>query len=173
MDLEKLPSRCRGGFHVVVESPAGSRLKLKYEPDLKAIVMHRPLPLGYAYPHDWGFVPSTRAADGDPVDAMIYWDAPSYPGVVVPCRPLGVLELEQDAKAGGRERNDRILAVPLAHPRGEGLRTIDDVPARAREELVHFFVSSVAFEPKHPRVLGWKGPEAAEALIAAGERALR
>ena len=165
MRLDALPSRTGGGFHVVVESPRGSAVKLRLDPELLVMRAQRPLPLGFAYPYDWGFVPSTRAPDGDPVDALIYWDVTSFPGVVVACRALGVLRLEQDAKAGGRQRNDRLLAIPLEHPRGEGLRSVDDLPTRVREEIAHFFTSSIFFEPKNPRVLGWGGPDAGWALI--------
>lgn len=165
MRLDRLPARAEAGFHVVVESPRGSPVKLKLDPALGCIAVGRPLPLGFVYPYDWGFVPSTRAPDGDPVDALVYWDVASYPGVVVPCRALGVLQLEQDDGAGGRQRNDRLLAVPLAHPRGGELREVADLPARVRDELVHFFTSAVFFEPKDPRVLGWAGPEAAEKLL--------
>jgi inorganic pyrophosphatase len=87
--------------------------------------------------------------------------------VVIRCRALGVLELEQDAKGGGRERNDRILAIPLAHPRGAALRSHEDLEPRVRDEIAHFFTSSVFFEPKNPRVLGWTGPDAAEVLLRA------
>ncbi len=165
MRLDQLPAWTEGGFHVVVESPRGSVVKLKYDPALQAIAVKRPLPLGFAYPYDWGFVPGTRAPDGDPVDALVYWDAPSYPGVVVACRALGVLRLEQDAQRGGRERNDRLLTVPLQHPRGDGLRTVQDLPARIRDEIAHFFTSSIYFEPKSPQLLGWDGPDAARGLI--------
>lgn len=166
MHLERVPTRAEGGFHVVVESPRGSPLKLKFDPDLQGVVAQRPLPLGYVYPYDWGFVPSTTAPDGDPVDALVYWDVSSHPGVVVACRALGVLELEEDSKKGGRQRNDRLLAIPLAHPRGEQLRSVDDLPGRVRDEIAHFFTSAVFFEPKNPAVLGWKGPAVAEALLA-------
>jgi inorganic pyrophosphatase len=166
MRLDHLPARTEGGFHVVIESPRGSSAKLKLDPKLGCIVASRPLPLGFVYPFDWGFVPSTEAPDGDPVDALVYWEVPTFPGVVVPCRALGVLELEQDAKdGGGRVRNDRLLAIPLAHPRGGELRNVTDVPERIRDELELFFTSAVFFEPKNPKVLGWKGPEAAEKLI--------
>jgi len=67
----------------MVESPRGSSVKFKYDPDDDVMVLSRPLPAGLAYPYDWGFVPSTRAADGDPLDAVIVWDGTSYPGVVV------------------------------------------------------------------------------------------
>ena len=165
MQLDQIPARTAGGFHVVVESPRGSPVKLKYDPELGCIVSGRPLPLGFVYPYDWGFVPRTKAPDGDPVDALVFWEVPTFPGVVLPCRALGVLELEQDGGDGGRQRNDRLLAIPLQHPRGEELRTIDDVAQRVRDELAHFFTSTVFFEPKNPKVLGWKGPQAAEAMI--------
>jgi inorganic pyrophosphatase len=165
MDLDQIPARAKDGFHVVVEAPRGASIKFKFDPELQVIIANRPLPLGYVYPYDWGFVPSTRAADGDPLDALVYWDVPSYPGVVVECRALGVLELEQDARGGGRQRNDRLLAIPLAHPRGEDLRSIGDLPERVRAEIAHFFTSSVFFEPKNPSVLGWKGPPTANALL--------
>jgi inorganic pyrophosphatase len=165
MQLDRIPARTEGGFHVIVESPRGSPVKLKYDPELQAIVSGRPLPLGFVYPYDWGFIPSTKAPDGDPVDALVYWDVPTYPGIVLPCRALGVLRLEQDARDGGRQRNDRLLAIPLFHPRGEELRTIEDVAERIRDEISHFFTSSVFFSPKNPKVLGWGGPAAAEAMI--------
>ena len=165
MQLDHLPATIEGGFHVVVESPRGSMVKLEYEPGLQAIVAKRPLPLGFVYPYDWGFVPSTKAPDGDPVDVLVTWDVPSFPGIVLRCRALGVLRLEQDAKQGGRERNDRLLAVPLEHHRGDELRDVRDLPARVRDEIAHFFTSSVFFEPKNPRILGWDGPDGAKALL--------
>src|SRR5262249_15934137 len=82
-------------LNVIVESPRGATVKFKYDLELDRIVLSRPLPLGVVYPHDWGFVPQTRASDGDPVDAVIVWDGVSYPGVLVPCRPIGVLNVEQ------------------------------------------------------------------------------
>ena len=85
-----------GVFHVVVESPRGSALKLKYEPRWNAMTVSRPLILGVTFPFDWGFVPSTTGADGDPLDALVFWDVSSYPGVVLPCRAIGVLQVEQN-----------------------------------------------------------------------------
>src|SRR3954467_9288837 len=100
-DLQKLPSRAGdGALHVVVESPRGSTVKLKYEPKLGAFTISRPLVLGLRYPYDWGFIPSTKAADGDPLDAMILLDAPTFPGVVVPCRPVVLIKVEQKKKDG-------------------------------------------------------------------------
>jgi inorganic pyrophosphatase len=79
-DLADLPhSPGEGILHVVVESQAGATSKIKWDPELGVFALSRPLPLGVAYPHDWGFVPGTRAADGDPFDALVLSQGSSYP----------------------------------------------------------------------------------------------
>ena len=155
--------------HVVVESPRGSTVKLKYDANLNAFTLSRPLVEGLAYPFDWGFVPSTRAADGDPLDAMIIWDRATYPGVVIPCRLIGLLAVEQNSKRrpGTRERNDRVMAVPLNAPRYNALREVRDVESRVRDELEAFFAASVAFEGKDLKILQWAGAAAAYDLVKA------
>lgn len=75
------------------------------------------LPLGLSYPFDWGFVPSTQAPDGDPLDILILHEASTYPGVVLPCRPLDVVEMDQDEKEVTRERNDRVIVMPSWYDR--------------------------------------------------------
>jgi inorganic pyrophosphatase len=166
--LGQIPARVEGGFHVVVESPRGARVKWKYEPSWNAFAISRPLPLGLAYPYDWGFVPSSRAPDGDPLDAMIVWDQESIPGTVVPCRAIGVLKIEQDSKEkpGKRERNDRLLAVPLSAPRHELLTSVFDLSERERDELEQFFQAVVAFQEKNLTLLGWNGADEAERVLA-------
>jgi inorganic pyrophosphatase len=174
-DLGRLPPLgASGALHVVVESPRGSRVKLKWDPELGAIGLSRPLPVGLVYPFDWGFIPGTRAQDGDPLDALVFWDVSSSPGVVLPCRAIGVVKLEQNRKGNGaRVRNDRIIAVPTKHERGAALRSALDLPERLRDELVQFFLASIAMEPKDPKVLGWGGPEEANAIVRAAIAAVR
>jgi inorganic pyrophosphatase len=77
-----------GSVHAVVEAPKGSLIKLKYESKLRVFTISHSLPLGLSYPFDWGFVPSTQAPDGDPLDIFILHEGSTYPGVVLPCRPL-------------------------------------------------------------------------------------
>ena len=134
-DLARLPPRdAHGDLRVVIESPRGASVKLKYDTALGVVTVSRPLPLGLCYPYDWGFVPGTCAEDGDPVDALVYWDAVSFPGVVVPCRPIGVVRLEQDSRTNGRVRNNRIVAVPVNHSRGDDLHSPSDLASRVRDE---------------------------------------
>ncbi len=168
MRLDEIPTFADDGkaFRVVVESPRGSSVKLKYDRELGAMTMSRPLPTGVMYPHDWGFVPGTSASDGDPVDAMIVSDGGTAPGVVVTCRPLGVLEVDQKKRTGdGRERNDRIIAVPQSARRFEQVRDVFALPEQVRNEIAAFFIQATAFEGKDVNVLGWQGPSQAITLI--------
>lgn len=153
-------------INLVVESPRGSTVKLKYDPDHRVITLSRPLVLGLRYPYDWGFVPSTRGPDGDPVDAFVMWEGTTYPGVLIACRPIGVLYVEQtNPESGVRERNDRLALLPASAPRMDGLRSVLDFHERVRTELERFFVDAVAFEGKELKILGWGGPGDATALV--------
>src|SRR5205085_8827689 len=108
-DLLSLPSWAdKEHLHAVVETPRGSSCKLDFDPKLGAFTLAKPLMAGLTYPHDWGFIPSTKAEDGDPLDILIIHDAKTFPGVVLKCRPIGILEVEQKSK-GRAERNDRVF----------------------------------------------------------------
>jgi inorganic pyrophosphatase len=167
MTIDSLPAvRDDGLLNVIVETPRGSAVKLKFDGPTGLMMLSRPIPLGLAYPFDWGFVAGTRAPDGDPLDAMLVWDSAAYPGVLVPCRPIGLLQVDQlAADRRHRERNDRLLAIPGKAARLDGIQSISDVSERTREELLRFFLAVVAFEGKDIKVLGWDGPDAAMAAV--------
>ena len=172
MKLHLLPAFVRGTtFRVVVESPRGSAAKLKFDPALQVMTLSRPLTIGVTYPFDWGFIPGTAASDGDPLDAFLLWDTPTFPGEVIPCRALGLVNVDQRKPGGrGRERNDRVVAIPVKAPRFDHLRTVGDLPIRIRRELEAFFVQVTALEGKDVRILGWGGPEAVVRLIIRSAR---
>lgn len=142
-------------------------MKLKHDPELDVFAISRPLPLGLVYPYDWGFVPSTMAPDGDPIDAAVFWDTATFPGVVIQCRAMALIKIDQNVPdgSGARRRNDRILAVPVEGRRQKDLMSARDLPERVRQELEVFFVTVTALEGKDPRILGWDDGRAALELL--------
>jgi len=146
-----------GDVRVVIETPRGSRAKFDYDPELQTFALSKSLLIGLTYPYDWGFIPSTQADDGDPLDVLIVHDAGTYPGLVLRCKPIGVLEVVQTSK-NGKERNDRIFAVPDRSPFEGDLQDVRRLPGRAVEELEKFFEATDALEDKKLEFLGWRGP---------------
>jgi inorganic pyrophosphatase len=124
-----------GILRMVVETPRGAGIKLAYEPGLDRFVAKHSLALGITYPFDWGFIPGTLAADGDPLDALAVHDGGTYPGVILPCRPLGVVDVAQKGKHG-REDNPRLVVIPTWHDRPEGQRLAATVEGGNRAVLL-------------------------------------
>ena len=153
-----------GALNVVVEAPRGASIKLKYEPSLEAFTVSRGLPIGLTYPFDWGFIPGTLAEDGDPLDALVLSDAPSWPGVVARVRALGVLRIEQDGEKG-RERNDRLITLLEDLDRWGDLSDVRKLPKPMRDQIEKFFLDTTFFTDKNARSRGWAGPAAARRLI--------
>jgi inorganic pyrophosphatase len=155
-----------GALQVVVESPKGSALKLKYDPQLAAFTVSRPLIFGLTYPYDWGFIPGTRAQDGDPLDAMVLSPVPSCPGVVWACEPIGVVQVSQPGRdKQERVRNDRVLAVPVKAPRASQLADVAGMSPREQKELEQFFLAAVVLDKPGVELLGWDGAAAARETI--------
>ena len=101
-NLLKIPTWAdEENVHAIVETPRGSTCKLDFDPKLRVFTLAKPLMAGLTYPYDWGFIPSTKAQDGDPLDVLVIHDAQTYPGVVLRCRPVGILEVEQTSPSVG------------------------------------------------------------------------
>lgn len=168
LPLDQLPARVPHSHtrvHVVVETPKGSRNKLDFDPELGAFKLAGVLPEGHSFPYDFGFVPSTKAADGDPLDVLLLLNAPAFPGVVVEARLLGALEIEQHDKDGPTRRNDRLLAVAADSREHQHLRTISDLSAELLHEIEHFFQSYNEAKGGELRVLRRVGPKRAQVLL--------
>jgi inorganic pyrophosphatase len=119
-----------------------------------------------SYPYDWGFIPGTRAEDGDPLDAMVLSEGGTCAGAVWACRPIGALRLLQPSSdQKQRVHNDRVLAVPTHEARLSDLRDIRDLSSRERAELEQFFLAIVALDKPGVELAGWQGPDAATDLI--------
>src|SRR5437764_12866702 len=154
-NLAKLPTLSdKTHIHAVIETPRGSRCKMDFDPKLRAFTLAKPLMAGLSYPYDWGFIPSTKAEDGDPLDVLILHDAQTYPGIVLRCRPVGILEVEQRSK-GKKERNDRVFAVPDRSPLETDRKDIRNLPSQARDDFEQFLRATNALENKELKFPGW------------------
>jgi len=163
-----------GRLRAVVEAPRGSANKLKFDQGRGVFTLHNVLPLGVAFPFDFGFVPGTLGEDGDPLDVLVLMDEPVFPGVVVPCRLIGVIEARQRDKAARTarsKRNDRLVAVADKSHRHGDVKALDDLGDAVLSEIERFFVfyndqKGVRFTP-----IGRAGKAAARRLVEAGRRA--
>ena len=108
--LEPRDDNDRKTIQVVIETPKGSRNKYAFDPEQKVFELKKVLPAGMAFPYDFGFIHSTTAEDGDPVDVLVLMDEPAFPGCLLKCRLIGIIEGEQGEKKE-KERNDRVAAV--------------------------------------------------------------
>src|SRR4029453_9457458 len=99
-----------GYVNAIIDTPKGSRNKFKYDDKLGLFKLGGALPLGAVFPFDFGYVPSTKGGDGDPLDILILMDEPAFPGCLVPAKLIGVIEAEQ-TEGGETTRNDRLIAV--------------------------------------------------------------
>ena len=158
-------------LRVVIETPKGSRNKFAFNADEHVFELKKVLPSGMTFPYDFGFVPSTEADDGDPVDVLVLMDEPAFPGCVLTCRPIGVIEGEQgDKKDKDKERNDRIIAIEQDAHSWDDIQTVDDLGKQFALELEEFFVNYHRLSGKQYRVLGLKGPDQARKLVKSGMR---
>src|SRR5882757_3081895 len=105
MKIKDIPSTKDHLILVVLETPRGTVYKYDYDFDFGMFRMNKILPLGMVFPFDFGFIPSTKAEDGDPLDVLLLLDEPGMQGTLVPCRPIAVLEASQKEK-GEEFRND-------------------------------------------------------------------
>jgi inorganic pyrophosphatase len=169
-DLSRLPLNTQDGtVRVVVETPAGSHSKYDYDPELDVFQLGDTLPRGTVFPFDFGFFPSTLAADGDPLDALILSDYGLAVGIIIEARLIGVIELET---SGGRKtvRNDRLVVIPDSSVLYEEIETLADLPAKLLDQVEAFFALDSAFKGKQVHVLGRGGPEKAKKAVEAAQK---
>ena len=171
IDLRTLPAFASEGqrsINVVVETARGSRNKFAYHPDSGLFLLKKVLPEGMAFPYDFGFVPSTLADDGDPLDVLVLMDEPAFAGCLVTCRVVGVLigdQAESRRPHEKRVRNDRIVAVAGASRTHEDIEDLRDLNGSMLDQVDAFFVHYHSTLGQRYRVLGRKGPRDAWKLV--------
>jgi len=159
-------------IQVIIETPKGSRNKYAFDPEQKVFELKKVLPAGMAFPYDFGFIPSTRAEDSDPTDVLVLMDEPAFPGCLLKCRPVGIIEGEQ-GKKNKAERNDRIVAIEQANHSYAHIKHVDELGKKFVKELEEFFVNYHELTGKEYRVLDVKGPGEGSRRIKNGMRALK
>ena len=166
MDLTRISAGANPpkDIHAVIEIPLGG-VPVKFEIDKAsgALFVDRFLHTAMFYPGNYGFIPHTLSADGDPCDVLVVSQVPVVPGAVIRCRPVGALVMEDEA--GGDEK---ILAVPVdaLHPFYTGIGSFKDLPAIMCEQIAHFFQHYKDLEKgKWVTILKWLDVDGAEQLV--------
>jgi len=148
---------------VLIEIPMGQRNKYEMDHASGRIRLDRMLFTSTRYPADYGFIEDTLADDGDPLDALVLLDEPTFPGCLINCRVIGMFRMRDEKGA-----DDKVLCVPATDPRHEHLRDIYHVPEFLRLEIQHFFEVYKALEPgKVVHADAWADRRGAEAEIQA------
>jgi inorganic pyrophosphatase len=161
--LEAIDSKS-GDLNVVVDTPRGSPIKFKCDEERRVFTIARFLPSGLVFPFDFGFVPGTRAEDGDSLDVVLLMEGSSFPGCVVRARLLGVLEARQ-RKKGRMVRDDRLIAAASPSPAYAGIRALRDLGREAVAGIEGFLAASNRVEGRRFQSLGRFGVARARAVL--------
>ena len=148
-------------FDVTIEIPKGNRNKYEVDHETGRIRLDRMLFTSTRYPDDYGFIEDTLGEDGDPLDALVLLEEPTFPGCLIRCRALGMFRMRDEA--GG---DDKVMCVPAGDVRQNNLQDLDDIPKFERMEIEHFFSVYKDLEPgKSVEGATWVGRAEAEAEI--------
>ena len=169
MDLSKIsigknpPEEINVVIEITGGSSGGSPVKYEFDKESGGIFVDRIVNTSMFYPCNYGFIPNTLHADGDPTDVLVLLDIPLPPGVVIPCRPVGVLKMEDD---GGLD--DKIIAVPTnkIDPFQSEIRDLDDLNEKIKERISHFFEHYKDLEKdKWVKLIGWGNKKEALKIV--------
>ena len=156
-------------FDVTIEIPKGQRNKYEIDHETGRIRLDRMLFTATRYPEDYGYIEHTLGEDGDPLDALVILDEPTFPGCLITCRAIGMFHMT-DEKGG----DDKVICVPASDPRMDHLKDLDDLPEFERLEIQHFFEVYKDLEPgKSVEGSHWVGRDAAYAEIEKSRQRLK
>src|SRR5215469_8130147 len=156
---------CPSIVRMIVEIPRNSRNKYEYDHELGVFRLDRALYSPMHYPGDYGFIPGTLADDDDPLDILTLVDEPSFPGVLIAVRPVGLLEMVDQG-----ECDQKVLAVPNRDPRFDEIQAIDKVYPHTLREIEHFFNIYKELEGKTTEIRGWRDVDEARSLIESARK---
>jgi len=155
-------------LNVIIETPKGSRTKYRYNEENGLFMLDKAMPIGQSFPFDFGFLPSTRGGDGDPLDVLVLTSDPTFPGCLIHAKLLGVIEAEQK-EDGKTERNDRLIANPIDfRSRKLSAGAVERLEPNLVRNITNFFVVYNELQGRQFKFLRSAGPEHATSLIRAG-----
>jgi inorganic pyrophosphatase len=156
-------------FDVTIEIPKGQRNKYELDHETGRIRLDRMLFTAMRYPADYGFIEGTLGGDGDPLDAMVLVDEPTFPGCLIRCRAIGMFKMSDE-----KGPDEKVLCVPAGDVRKESIRDLDDMLEHERLEIQHFFEVYKDLEPgKSVEGASWANRAGAEAEIEKSRDRLR
>ena len=144
----------------IVEIPKGSRNKYEYDHERDVIVLDRFLFSSVVYPTDYGFIPETKTHSGDPLDALICIDEPTFPGCVIRVKIIALFKMRDE-----NGPDHKALCVPLSDPAWSDLDEVDDLPGNLKQEIAHFFDVYTQLEEQEVSVEGWGTREEATRVL--------
>jgi inorganic pyrophosphatase len=156
MSIKNLPFGELEAFNVVIEVPKGSQDKYEYDENLDVVKLDRVLYGSQRMPENYGFIPETRAEDGDHSDALVFSTNPFLPGTVVQARAIGMMDMIDSG-----EKDNKIIAVPVKDPRFKDVHTLADLGEHQLKEVKNFFETYKALQDKKVEVSGFQDAEAA------------
>jgi inorganic pyrophosphatase len=160
------PSEPERRLICVVEIPKGSRNKYEFDPALGGMVFDRLLMTAAVYPADYGYIRETVGQDGDPLDALVCLTEPTFPGCLIPVKPVGLFKMRD-----GKGVDDKVICVPVSDPNWSSYDELDDLPPLLRQEIEQFFSIYKDLEGESVDVDGWRPrAEAVAEIEAARER---
>lgn len=162
MDYKSLPmgEKAPKIVNAVIEIPSGSSNKYEFDVNLKVFKLDRVLYSAVHYPADYGFIPNTLAADGDPLDILVLISRPTFPGCVMEARPVGMLKMTDDKGV-----DEKVLAAAVGDPRFQEVLNLEDVAPHLLKEVEHFFNVYKDLEGRESATFGWFPREEAHRKI--------
>jgi inorganic pyrophosphatase len=168
MNIKDLPFGEMEAFNVVVEISAYSQDKYEYDEKLDVIKLDRVLYGSQRFPANYGFIPQTRAEDGDHTDVLLFSTNPIMPSAIVSARAIGFMEM---LDAG--EVDNKIIAVPIKDPRFEDIQSLEDLPQHKLKEIENFFMTYKVLQGKKVEVKGFQGKERALQELVSTQEAFK
>lgn len=147
-------------INVIIEIPKGSQNKYEYDKKHNMMKLDRVLFSPFHYPGDYGIIPQTLSEDSDPLDALVLVTNPTYPGILIESRPIGLLQMKDQG-----ELDDKIICVSINDPRYLHTTDISDIEDHYRSEIGHFFQVYKDLEGKKVEIIGWESSQKAKQVI--------